>query len=239
MADFTVKAPAKILTPLDISIFVNLIERISTARNTPGLGLGQQVIRRLTQENRTIHAVHDVDGNRIAEYEWDGVSATLIREYIWLGGRAVGVIEGGQLYFIRTDHIGRPVFATDSTGSMVWEASYLPFGGVHVTTGTPIALRGLRPFGAKNGPPNRYPGAPHSPASAARPKPACIRTGCATSTRPPAATSRPTRWGWWTGRVCMGMRGRARCCMWTRGAAMPEPSLAATWEARLALSVPL
>jgi len=43
--------------------------------------------------------------------------------------------------FIRTDHIGRPVFATDSTGAKVWEASYLPFGEVLATTGTPIALR--------------------------------------------------------------------------------------------------
>jgi RHS repeat-associated protein len=45
------------------------------------------------------------------------------------------VIEGGQVYFIRTDHIGRPVFATNDLGVKVWEASYLPFGGVHVATG--------------------------------------------------------------------------------------------------------
>ncbi len=44
------------------------------------------------------------------------------------------------MYLVRTDHIGRPVFATDLAGSKVWEASYLPFGGVHVTSGTPIAL---------------------------------------------------------------------------------------------------
>lgn len=29
----------------------------------------------------------------------------------------------------------------DGTGSKVWEASYLPFGGVHVSTGTPTNLR--------------------------------------------------------------------------------------------------
>ncbi len=45
------------------------------------------------------------------------------------------------MYFIRTDHIGRPVFATDSTGAKVWEAMYLPFGGVHTTTNTPVKLR--------------------------------------------------------------------------------------------------
>ncbi|MGB7271447.1 MAG: RHS repeat-associated core domain-containing protein [Albidovulum sp.] len=52
-----------------------------------------------------------------------------------MAGRPVAVVEGGQIYFIRTDHIGRPVFATNDLGVKVWEASYLPFGGVHVATG--------------------------------------------------------------------------------------------------------
>ena len=41
----------------------------------------------------------------------------------------VAVFENGQLYSVRTDHIGRPVFATDSAGNVAWEAAYLPFGG--------------------------------------------------------------------------------------------------------------
>jgi RHS repeat-associated protein len=44
------------------------------------------------------------------------------------------VVEGGQVFFIRTDHIGRPVFATNDLGVKVWEASYLPFGGVQTAT---------------------------------------------------------------------------------------------------------
>lgn len=46
-----------------------------------------------------------------------------------------------NIYFIRTDHIGRPSFATDSTGTKVWDVQYLPFGGVHVSTGSAIDLR--------------------------------------------------------------------------------------------------
>jgi RHS repeat-associated protein len=42
---------------------------------------------------------------------------------------------------VRTDWIGRPVFATTSAGTVVWTAAYLPFGGVRVSTGTPIDLR--------------------------------------------------------------------------------------------------
>ena len=42
---------------------------------------------------------------------------------------------GRQIYYVRTDHIGRPVFATNDLGVKVWEAAYLPFGGVHIATG--------------------------------------------------------------------------------------------------------
>ncbi|NSX56944.1 RHS repeat protein [Parasulfitobacter algicola] len=104
---------------------------------------GQQVIRRLTQEGRTLHSVHDLDGQRIAEYEYDpgAGTSTLLREYVWMDMTPVAVIENGQVYFIRADHIGRPVFATDSNGTKVWEATYLPFGGIHTTSGDAINLR--------------------------------------------------------------------------------------------------
>ncbi len=54
---------------------------------------------------------------------------------------AIGVVEGGVVTHVRTDHIGRPVFATDGFGVKVWEASYLPFGGVHTSTGANSDLR--------------------------------------------------------------------------------------------------
>ncbi|MEZ5886868.1 MAG: RHS repeat-associated core domain-containing protein [Paracoccaceae bacterium] len=65
----------------------------------------------------------------------------MIRTYVWLGDMPVAVVEGGQVYLVRVDHIGRPVFATTLAGTQVWSAQYLPFGGVHVSTGTPMALR--------------------------------------------------------------------------------------------------
>ncbi|MDO6591949.1 hypothetical protein DS901_02630 [Loktanella sp. D2R18] len=88
-------------------------------------------------------AVRDASGNRIAEYDYDESlgTSTLIREYIWADGMVVAVVEGGALYFVRTDHIGRPIFATDTLGTKVWEASYLPFGGVQTSTGDNSTLR--------------------------------------------------------------------------------------------------
>ena len=97
------------------------------------------------QAGKTIHVVHDLDGNRLAEYEIDNLTGaqTLLQEYIWFDGVPVAVVDGqtDEVFFVRTDHIGRPVFATDDTGVKVWEASYLPFGGVHVSTGNTIDLR--------------------------------------------------------------------------------------------------
>lgn len=105
--------------------------------------LGQQVRRELSVSGDVIHSIHDAEGRRVAEYLFDPISETssLIREYLWAGEQIVGVFEDGELYFVRTDHIGRPIFATDDTGTKVWEASYLPFGGVRVATGSPITLR--------------------------------------------------------------------------------------------------
>lgn len=101
---------------------------------------GRQVVRALTSPTAvTIHSVFDSDGNRIAEY--DEATGALIREYVWLNGEPLAVIEGGAINYVRVDYIGRPVFATNSAGTKTWTASYLPFGEVLTTTGTPIALR--------------------------------------------------------------------------------------------------
>lgn len=58
-----------------------------------------------------------------------------------MNGEIVAVVEGGQIYDVLTDHIGRPVFATNDLGLKVWEASYLPFGGfMRRAAPTPIEL---------------------------------------------------------------------------------------------------
>lgn len=108
---------------------------------------GRQVVRRLLTSGDTIHNIFDVDGNRIAEYEYDASNSTstILREYIWMMGEPVAVVEytGGTptLYYVRTDHIGRPTFATNGSGTVVWTLEYLPFGQVRASTGSPIDLR--------------------------------------------------------------------------------------------------
>ncbi|MEZ5798993.1 MAG: RHS repeat-associated core domain-containing protein [Paracoccaceae bacterium] len=95
--------------------------------------MGRQAIRTLTTGPVTIHSVFDSQGRRIAEY--NETSGALIREYVWNGWEPVALIEAGVVYFVRADHIGRPVFATNASGVKVWSASYLPFGELQVATG--------------------------------------------------------------------------------------------------------
>ena len=104
---------------------------------------GQQAVRRLPQEQREIRSFFDPFGNRIAEIEFNLLngSSKLLREYVWLEGMPVAVIEDGEIYAVRTDHIGRPLFATDEAGTKIWEVSYRPFGGVELSSGDALDLR--------------------------------------------------------------------------------------------------
>jgi len=60
-----------------------------------------------------------------------------------MNGMPVGVVDGtfDTVSFVRTDHIGRPVFATNQNGTKVWAARYLPFGQVQTSGGDNIDLR--------------------------------------------------------------------------------------------------
>jgi RHS repeat-associated protein len=83
----------------------------------------------------TLHYVHDLSGNVIAEYDSAG---TLLREYVWLDNRPIAAIEAGTtpvVYWVHTDHLERPVMMTDDNANVVWQAKYLPYGEVYSVTG--------------------------------------------------------------------------------------------------------
>ena len=106
---------------------------------------GHQVVRSVWTGGvlaKTI-SVHDIAGMRLGEY--DGATGTLLREYLWLGDRPLAVLEGGQLYHLHLNQVGRPDMATDAAGNVVWQASFYPFGGIHqVTIDTGALTQNLR-----------------------------------------------------------------------------------------------
>lgn len=101
--------------------------------------LSRLVSRGLPASSTTLHLVHDLDGNVIAEYDSTGA---LITEYVWMDDRPLALIaDAGTTpvtYWVHTDHLERPVLMTDDTATTVWQASYLPFGEVVSITGSAI-----------------------------------------------------------------------------------------------------
>ncbi|MCO5070260.1 MAG: RHS repeat-associated core domain-containing protein [Rhizobiaceae bacterium] len=85
----------------------------------------------------TLHRIHDLDGNVIAEYDDTGA---LLTEYIWIDGRPIATIADAgttpTLYYVLTDHLERSIMMVDEFRDPVWQASYLPFGEVRTLTGS-------------------------------------------------------------------------------------------------------
>jgi RHS repeat-associated protein len=113
----------------------------------------QLVSRTLDSGGDLTHFVHDIFGNVIAETNGTGPAGTT-REYIWLpeteiaptsGSRAqidrpLGVVSGvggpsPQLWMVHVDHLNHPSRMTDAGKAVVWNAVWLPWGGVHAITG--------------------------------------------------------------------------------------------------------
>jgi YD repeat-containing protein len=88
------------------------------------------------------HYVYDLEGHLIAEATGTtAATAVITREYIWLGDMPVMVIDGVNtaspvLSAVHVDHLMRPIKITNSVKASTWDATWLPWGGAHVTTGT-------------------------------------------------------------------------------------------------------
>lgn len=100
---------------------------------------GQLVLRIVTNTVPSGWTVYfyDQQGHLIAEY--DGISADLLREYVWLDDTPIAVIEAGAtptIHYIHTDHIGRPIALSDASGSSANETTWVVFGNAWSVTGT-------------------------------------------------------------------------------------------------------
>ena len=92
---------------------------------------GQRVKKTVGEQTTLYH--YDLQGNLIAESAADG---TITTEYVYMNGQPIGKIEGDNLSFYHTDHLGTPMIMTDTSGAKVWEGEFLPFGEPMSITGT-------------------------------------------------------------------------------------------------------
>ena len=96
--------------------------------------LGRLASRTVTQSTAPLTTttlyVHDLDNHIIAETDASGVT---LREYIWLNDLPVAVVDQVNtatpvIYYVHTDHLGRPARMTDAASNWVWDVIYGPFG---------------------------------------------------------------------------------------------------------------
>ena len=84
--------------------------------------LGQRVSKTVGSES-TFFA-YDEYGNLIGEY---GIAGAPRQEHVWFDGAPVAVIDGADLLYVHTDHLGSPRAITDF-GTTVWTWDSDPFG---------------------------------------------------------------------------------------------------------------
>ncbi|UPG84339.1 hypothetical protein L2Y94_13415 [Luteibacter aegosomatis] len=83
----------------------------------------------------TIFFAPDRGGPLLAEYANGGWV-----DYVWIHGRLIGRVSGGQVYAIHADQVGRPEVATNASRSIVWSAENFAFDRQVVTEGFKLNL---------------------------------------------------------------------------------------------------
>jgi RHS repeat-associated protein len=94
--------------------------RVDYLRN----GFRQRVTKRSTDGTST-HFVFDENGHLLAELDKAGNSVV---EHIWLGEQPVGVLVGGVVNYVFSDHLNTPRLITDTSSRPRWSWRSNPFG---------------------------------------------------------------------------------------------------------------
>ncbi len=70
--------------------------------------------------------------------ESGSVSVEAVTKYYTFGGQKVAMRRGSEVYYLGGDHLGSTSLTTDSSGGVVSEVRYLPYGQVRWSNGTSV-----------------------------------------------------------------------------------------------------
>ena len=98
-------------------------------------GLGQRVTKETGGETTVFH--YDFDGHLIGESLSTGIFTA---EYLYKGDNLLAKVDSvnNNLYYYQNNYLGTPQMLVDSTNTIVWEATYLPFGQAYVNPGSSV-----------------------------------------------------------------------------------------------------
>jgi RHS repeat-associated protein len=101
-------------------------------------GLGQRVTKVVGGVTTVFH--YDLKGKLVAESLSDG---TITAEYLYMGKIRIAKVDvaTSKIYYYLNDRLGTPQIMTDDTGTIVWEASYKPFGEASVNPNSSVLNR--------------------------------------------------------------------------------------------------
>ncbi|OGH08156.1 MAG: hypothetical protein A2W22_06240 [Candidatus Levybacteria bacterium RBG_16_35_11] len=96
-------------------------------------GKGQRADKLISSQNKCTVFHYDQNGLLITESTRTG---NIKAEYIYLNGQPLAKIENNNIYYYHDDHLGTPMVMTDSSGAVVWQGEFKPFGETLSITGS-------------------------------------------------------------------------------------------------------
>lgn len=131
------------ITGIDLKTLIynqnNRLIRVEEGANVLGEytynGLGQRV-KKDVEGVETVF-LYDFDGNIIAE---SSLAGTISSEYLYMGSNRLAKVDAGtgNLYYYNNKYLGTPLLMTDSSGNVVWDADYKPFGEADVNANSTV-----------------------------------------------------------------------------------------------------
>ena len=92
-------------------------------------GRGERTVK--TDPSNTTLYHYDQSGLLLSETDEQGNS---IRDYVYLNGQRLAILDDTGTYYIHSNHLDTPQVITDQNQTIVWQATYTPFGEANITT---------------------------------------------------------------------------------------------------------
>lgn len=93
-------------------------------------GQGRRAIKLSASIGEVIYH-YNLDGLLISETTSSGAT---IREYVYIDGQPLALLENGQIYYYHLNHLGTPQKLTNANQEIVWQGDYKPFGEANLVT---------------------------------------------------------------------------------------------------------